>query len=99
MGCGQPNRLNSIRLAIDKTVYNLKKTCNDGQVKKILSGSRVVISSDAFFPFRDGIDMIAESGIRNIVQPGGSIRDDDVIKAADEHKMAMLFTGMRHFRH
>jgi phosphoribosylaminoimidazolecarboxamide formyltransferase/IMP cyclohydrolase len=58
-----------------------------------------VMASDAFFPFRDGIDAAAEAGIRAVVQPGGSVRDDEVIAAADEHGMAMVFTGIRHFRH
>ena len=58
-----------------------------------------VLASDAFFPFRDGVDAAAEAGVSAIIQPGGSLRDDDVIKAADEHGMAMLFTGMRHFKH
>jgi phosphoribosylaminoimidazolecarboxamide formyltransferase/IMP cyclohydrolase len=57
------------------------------------------MASDAFFPFRDGIDVAAEYGIAAIVQPGGSKRDDEVIAAADEHGMTMVFTGMRHFRH
>ncbi|MDA9372204.1 bifunctional phosphoribosylaminoimidazolecarboxamide formyltransferase/IMP cyclohydrolase, partial [Porticoccaceae bacterium] len=55
--------------------------------------------SDAFFPFRDGIDNAASSGIRCVIQPGGSMRDDEVIAAANENRMAMVFTGMRHFRH
>ena len=58
-----------------------------------------VMASDAFFPFRDGIDTAAEAGITAVIQPGGSVRDDEVIKAADEHGIAMLFTGIRHFRH
>ncbi|EGQ7877743.1 bifunctional phosphoribosylaminoimidazolecarboxamide formyltransferase/IMP cyclohydrolase [Vibrio parahaemolyticus] len=58
-----------------------------------------VMASDAFFPFRDGIDAAAEAGIKCVIQPGGSMRDDEVIAAADEHGMAMIFTGMRHFRH
>ncbi|MGM0526313.1 MAG: bifunctional phosphoribosylaminoimidazolecarboxamide formyltransferase/IMP cyclohydrolase [Pseudomonadota bacterium] len=58
-----------------------------------------VMASDAFFPFRDGIDAAAEAGIKAIIQPGGSIRDDEIIAAADEHGIAMVFTGMRHFRH
>ena len=58
-----------------------------------------VAASDAFFPFRDGLDVIAKEGIRAIVQPGGSIRDEEVIEAANENNMAMLFTGYRHFRH
>jgi phosphoribosylaminoimidazolecarboxamide formyltransferase/IMP cyclohydrolase len=58
-----------------------------------------VMASDAFFPFRDGIDAAAEAGITAVIQPGGSKRDNEVIAAADEHGMAMVFTGMRHFRH
>jgi phosphoribosylaminoimidazolecarboxamide formyltransferase/IMP cyclohydrolase len=58
-----------------------------------------VMASDAFFPFRDGIDAAGERGIAAVIQPGGSIRDEEVIAAADEHGMAMVFTGMRHFRH
>ena len=62
-----------------------------------LAGS--CVASDAFFPFRDGIDVIAESGARAVIQPGGSVRDDEVVQAADEHGLAMVFTGARHFRH
>ena len=57
------------------------------------------MASDAFFPFRDGIDQAAAAGIGAVIQPGGSLRDEEVIAAADEHDIAMLFTGMRHFRH
>ena len=57
------------------------------------------MASDAFFPFRDGIDAAAKVGISAVIQPGGSMRDDEVIAAANEHGMAMVFTGMRHFRH
>jgi len=62
-----------------------------------LKGS--VAASDAVFPFRDGLDVVAGAGARAVIQPGGSVRDDEVIAAADEHGMAMVFTGMRHFRH
>ena len=58
-----------------------------------------VMASDAFFPFRDGIDAAAEAGIKAVIQPGGSMRDNEVIAAADEHGLAMVFTGVRHFRH
>ncbi|HQB40054.1 MAG TPA: bifunctional phosphoribosylaminoimidazolecarboxamide formyltransferase/IMP cyclohydrolase, partial [Deltaproteobacteria bacterium] len=58
-----------------------------------------VMASDAFFPFRDGIDNAAAAGITAVIQPGGSMRDAEVIAAADEHEMAMVFTNMRHFRH
>ena len=57
------------------------------------------MASDAFFPFRDGIDAAAEAGITAVIQPGGSMRDEDVIAAADELGLAMVFTGFRHFRH
>jgi phosphoribosylaminoimidazolecarboxamide formyltransferase/IMP cyclohydrolase len=58
-----------------------------------------VMASDAFFPFRDGIDAAAAAGITAVIHPGGSMRDEEIIAAADEHGIAMLFTGMRHFRH
>jgi phosphoribosylaminoimidazolecarboxamide formyltransferase / IMP cyclohydrolase len=58
-----------------------------------------VMASDAFFPFRDGIDHAADAGVTAVIQPGGSLRDPEVITAADEHGIAMVFTGMRHFRH
>ncbi len=57
------------------------------------------VASDAFFPFRDGVDVLAEAGATAIVQPGGSIRDEEVIQAANTHGLAMIFTGVRHFRH
>jgi phosphoribosylaminoimidazolecarboxamide formyltransferase/IMP cyclohydrolase len=57
------------------------------------------MASDAFFPFRDGIDVAAKNGIGAVIQPGGSMRDDEVVAAADAHGIAMVFTGMRHFRH
>jgi phosphoribosylaminoimidazolecarboxamide formyltransferase/IMP cyclohydrolase len=56
-------------------------------------------ASDAFFPFRDGLDELAKAGATAVIQPGGSVKDEEVIAAADEHKMAMVFTGIRHFRH
>src|SRR4051794_1457848 len=84
IGAGQQNRLDSARIAADR------------------SGGRAsggVCASDAFFPFRDGLDAAASAGIRAVIQPGGSVRDDEVIAAADEHGIAMVFTGQRHFRH
>jgi phosphoribosylaminoimidazolecarboxamide formyltransferase/IMP cyclohydrolase len=68
-----------------------------GEAKLDLRGS--VVASDAFFPFRDGLDALAEAGASAVIQPGGSVRDAEVIAAADERGVAMLFTGMRHFRH
>jgi phosphoribosylaminoimidazolecarboxamide formyltransferase/IMP cyclohydrolase len=62
-----------------------------------VSGS--VLASEAFFPFRDSIDAAAEAGVKCVIEPGGSVRDDEVIEAADEHGMALYFTGIRHFLH
>ena len=87
VGAGQMSRINSARIAGIKAE----------QAGLIVPGS--VMSSDAFFPFRDGIDAAAKAGIVAVIQPGGSMRDDEVIAAADEHGMAMVLTGMRHFRH
>jgi len=87
VGAGQMSRINSARIAAIKAEH---------------AGLQVpgsVMASDAFFPFRDGIDAAHEVGISAIIQPGGSLRDDEVIAAANEHGMAMVFTGMRHFRH
>lgn len=87
VGAGQMSRVNSARIAAIKAEHAGLE----------VKGS--VMASDAFFPFRDGIDNAAEVGIRAIIQPGGSIRDDEVIAAADEADIAMVFTGIRHFRH
>jgi phosphoribosylaminoimidazolecarboxamide formyltransferase/IMP cyclohydrolase len=87
VGAGQMSRVYSTRIAAIKAA-------DEG-----LSVERSVMASDAFFPFRDGIDSAAEHGISAIIQPGGSMRDEEVIAAADEHGLAMVFTGMRHFRH
>ena len=57
------------------------------------------VASDAFFPFRDGLDVVAEAGVTAVIHPGGSIRDDEIVAAADEHGMAMVTTGIRHFKH
>ena len=57
------------------------------------------LGSDAFFPFRDGLDIAAQAGITAVIEPGGSIKDDEVIRAADENNLAMIFTGIRHFKH
>jgi phosphoribosylaminoimidazolecarboxamide formyltransferase/IMP cyclohydrolase len=64
-----------------------------------LSLAGAAVASDAFFPFRDGVDVLAQAGAKAVIQPGGSVRDDEVIAAADEQGIAMVFTGMRHFRH
>jgi phosphoribosylaminoimidazolecarboxamide formyltransferase/IMP cyclohydrolase len=87
IGAGQMSRVISARIAAIKA----------GEAGLTVPGS--VMASDAFFPFRDGIDAAASAGIRAVIQPGGSMRDSEVIAAADEHDMAMVFTGVRHFRH
>ncbi len=84
VGAGQMSRVDSARIGVTKARLAIEGT---------------VLASDAFFPFRDGIDAAAEAGVTAIVQPGGSVRDDEVVAAADEHGMAMVFTGIRHFRH
>lgn len=84
IGAGQMSRVDSVKLAAMKAQSSVKGC---------------VMASDAFFPFRDGIDAAAEAGITCVIQPGGSIRDPEVTKAVDEHGMAMILTGMRHFRH
>jgi phosphoribosylaminoimidazolecarboxamide formyltransferase/IMP cyclohydrolase len=84
IGAGQMSRVDSSRIAVQKSLLPIKGT---------------VLASDAFFPFRDGVDAAAEAGVSAIIQPGGSVRDEEVIKAANEHGIAMIFTGMRHFRH
>jgi phosphoribosylaminoimidazolecarboxamide formyltransferase/IMP cyclohydrolase len=84
VGAGQTSRVDSVKIA---------------KMKAVLPTKGCVLGSDAFFPFRDGIDMAAEAGITAIIQPGGSVRDEETIQAADEHGIAMIFTGVRHFKH
>ena len=84
IGPGQTSRVEAVRIAARRA---------GGEAKG------AIMISDAFFPFRDSIDTASEIGIKSIVQPGGSIRDDEVITAANEHDMSMLFTGVRLFRH
>jgi phosphoribosylaminoimidazolecarboxamide formyltransferase/IMP cyclohydrolase len=87
VGAGQMSRVNSARIAVIKAEHAGLEVLGS------------VMASDAFFPFRDGIDNAAAAGITAVIQPGGSMRDEEVIAAADEHDMAMVFTGVRHFRH
>ena len=87
VGAGQMSRVDSVRIAATKAA--------DAGLS--LKGS--VVASDAFFPFRDGLDALAEAGAAAVIQPGGSMRDAEVIAAADERGVAMIFTGVRHFRH
>lgn len=84
IGAGQMSRVDSVKIGAMKARMPLQGT---------------VLASDAFFPFRDGIDEAAKSGVTAVIQPGGSMKDEEVIHAADEHDLAMVFTGMRHFRH
>ena len=84
VGAGQMSRVDSAKIAIRKAAKRAKGA---------------VASSDAFFPFPDAVEEMAESGVTAVIQPGGSLRDEEVIAAADERGLAMLFTGMRHFRH
>jgi len=84
VGAGQMSRVDAAKLAIQKATQPT---------------AGAVAASDAFFPFRDGLDVLAAAGIRAVIQPGGSVRDEEVIAAADEHEIAMVFTGERHFRH
>lgn len=84
IGAGQMSRLDSVQCAVMKSNFDLKGT---------------YLASDAFFPFRDGVDLAAEQGVKAIIQPGGSVRDQEVIDACNEHGIAMVFTGIRHFKH
>jgi len=84
MGAGQPNRVVSVFLSKEKAGARAK-------------GS--VLASDAMFPFPDSVEQAAEAGVTAIIQPGGSVRDEESVKAADNHNIAMVFTGIRHFLH
>jgi len=84
VGAGQMSRVDSVKI---------------GAMRAQLPTAGSVLASDAFFPFRDGLDEAAKHGITAVIQPGGSVRDDEVIAAADEHGLAMVFTGVRHFKH
>ncbi len=85
IGGGQVSRVDAVRVAVQKA--------------PAADRTGAVAASDAFFPFRDGVDELARAGVTAVVHPGGSVRDDEVVRAADEHGMAMVFTGLRHFRH
>jgi phosphoribosylaminoimidazolecarboxamide formyltransferase/IMP cyclohydrolase len=84
MGAGQPSRVVSVKIALEKAGEKAK-------------GS--VLGSDAFFPFPDGVELAGKAGVTAIMQPGGSVRDTEAIEMADSYNMAMVFTGVRHFRH
>ena len=87
IGAGQTSRVDAVKLAASKAA--------EGETERV----GMVMASDAFFPFRDGIDRAAQHGVSAVIQPGGSLRDAEVIAAADQHGIAMVFTGERHFRH
>jgi phosphoribosylaminoimidazolecarboxamide formyltransferase/IMP cyclohydrolase len=87
VGAGQMNRVDSARIAVMRARANALET------------KGTVCASDAFFPFRDGLDVVAEAGVTAVIHPGGSVRDEEVRKAADEHGMAMVVCGIRHFKH
>jgi phosphoribosylaminoimidazolecarboxamide formyltransferase/IMP cyclohydrolase len=103
MGAGQPNRLIATKLSIEKAKENLDRELGAEAIAAQTYyerelGSAVMIS-DAFFPFADNVELAAAEGIRQIVQPGGSIRDKQVVEACDNLGVSMLFTGIRHFKH
>ncbi|HEU0005754.1 MAG TPA: bifunctional phosphoribosylaminoimidazolecarboxamide formyltransferase/IMP cyclohydrolase, partial [Terriglobia bacterium] len=84
IGAGQMSRVDSAQIGISKARLPIQGC---------------VLASDAFFPFRDGVDVAATAGISAVIQPGGSVKDHEVIDAANEHGIAMVFTGVRHFKH
>ena len=84
VGAGQMSRVDSVKI---------------GAMKAQLPLAGTALASDAFFPFRDGVDEAARAGVTAIIQPGGSVRDEEVMAAANEHNLAMVFTGTRHFKH
>jgi phosphoribosylaminoimidazolecarboxamide formyltransferase/IMP cyclohydrolase len=94
IGAGQMSRLDAARIAARKAEDAAHHT---GLTAPLTKGS--VVASDAFFPFADGLLVAIEAGATAVIQPGGSVRDDEVIKAADDHNVAMVFTGTRHLRH
>ena len=87
IGAGQMSRVISTKIAFMKAE------------EEKLNVQNCVLASDAFFPFRDNIDIAASEGVKHIIQPGGSVKDDEVIAAADEHGISMIMTGYRHFKH
>jgi len=90
-GGGQTSRIDSVKIATAKMFELYGERLKEQKLR--------ILASDAFFPFRDGVDLSVKAGVTAIIQPGGSIRDDEVIKAVDDYGLAMIFTGFRHFRH
>ncbi len=103
MGCGQPNRVNATRLALERAHQNLENEFKgpESRLQEFINQqmAQALLVSDAFFPFPDNVEIAAQYGIKTIVQPGGSIRDRSVIQKCDELGLAMIFTGLRHFKH
>lgn len=103
MGAGQPNRLTSVALAVERSRETLAAECEgtDGDKEHYIAKelSKALMVSEAFFPFADSVDVAAAAGIQTILQPGGSIRDQEVISKCNEHDVAMVLTGRRHFKH
>jgi phosphoribosylaminoimidazolecarboxamide formyltransferase/IMP cyclohydrolase len=99
VGAGQMSRVDSARIAALKAREAVAAAEQAGQDAGALGTQGSVVASDAFFPFADGLITAIEAGATAVIQPGGSVRDDDVIAAANEAGVAMVFTGMRHFRH
>ena len=106
MGCGQPNRKDSVMLSGMRARDNLALEAKAKGVDNVeeyvnaeMAGDHVVLASDAFFPFRDGLDNAAKTGVKYVLEPGGSIRDAEVIAAAEEHGICLMFTGVRKFTH
>jgi phosphoribosylaminoimidazolecarboxamide formyltransferase/IMP cyclohydrolase len=95
MGAGQPNRVNSARLAVERARETLGLAAGGAQPD--LAACYAV--SDAFLPFRDTLDVLADAGVRVLLQPGGSLRDAEVVAAGGERGVAVVLTGTRHFRH
>ena len=88
IGAGQPSRIDSCKIAVEKSLKFVPEKINNS-----------VAASDAFFPFPDGIEELANAGVKAIIQPGGSVNDKKVIKAANDARLIMAFTGTRHFKH
>jgi phosphoribosylaminoimidazolecarboxamide formyltransferase/IMP cyclohydrolase len=101
VGAGQMSRVDAARLAVMRARehgHPVRGPKAEGRPPKA-EGRLIVAASDAFFPFRDGVDVVADAGISAVIHPGGSIRDDEVVAAVDARDMAMVLTGVRHFRH
>lgn len=99
IGSGQTSRIDSLKVAIQKMKVTSSQTLVTSNQSLVTSSLPLVMASDGFFPFRDCVDQSAKIGVSAIIQPGGSIRDQESVEAANEHNIAMLFTGVRHFRH